>query len=156
MGPHGVECTPGEEIAASLARARLVPVLRVRRKVAAVRSVVIVVGSSPACGMLAAGLLRTGLWPTAEVSILPVADYRAGVAAAVEAQAELLRVAGRKVRLLPSLELDFELADIGPRLATFDAAVLSCLSTHHGGLFDMVRNCAHEAVAHTVPVVLLP
>lgn len=156
MGPHGVECTPGEEIAASLARARLVPVLRVRRKVAAVRSVVIVVGSSPACGMLAAGLLRTGLWPTADVSILPVADYRAGVATAVEAQVELLRAAGRKVRLLPSLELDFELADIGPRLATFDAAVLSCLSTHHGGLFDMVRNCAHEAVADTVPVVLLP
>lgn len=156
MGPHGVECAPGEEIAASLARARLVPVLRVRRKVAAVRSVVIVVGSSPACGVLAAGLLRTGLWPTADVSILPVADYRAGVAAAVEAQAELLRAAGRKVRLLPSIEIDFELADIGPRLATFDAAVLSCLSTHHGGLFDMVRNCAHEAVADAVPVVLLP
>lgn len=156
MGPHGVECAPEEEIAASLARARLVPVLRVRRKVAAVRSVLIVVGSSPACGMLAAGLLRTGLWPTAEVSILPVADYRPGVAAAAEAQAELLRAAGRKVRLLPSLELDFELADLRPRLAAFDAAVLSCLSTHHGGLFDMVRSCAHDVVSDTVPVVLLP
>jgi hypothetical protein len=120
------------------------------------RSVLMVVGSSPACGMLAAGLLRTGLWPNAEVSILPVADYRAGVAAAVEAQAELLRAAGRKVRLLPSIELDFELQDLRARLATFDAAVLSSLSTQHGGLFDMVRNCAHEAVADTVPVVLLP
>ncbi len=156
MGPHGVECAPGEEIAASLARARLVPVLRVRRKVAEVRSVLIFVGASPACGMLAAGLLRTGLWPTADVSILPVADYRAGVAAAVEAQAALLRAAGRKVRLLPSLDLEFERQDLQPRLATFDAAVLCCLSTHHGGLFDMVRNCAHEAVADTVPVVLLP
>jgi hypothetical protein len=96
------------------------------------------------------------MWPNAELSIRPIADYRAGVAAAVEAQAELLRAAGRKVRLLPSLELEFELQDVRPRLAAFDAAVLSCLSTHHGGFLDMVRHCAHEAVADTAPVVLLP
>lgn len=156
MGPHGVACAPGEEICASFARARLVPVLRVRRKVSEVRSVLLVVGTSHACGTLAAGLLRTGLWPNAALSILPVADYRPGVAAAVEAQAELLRAAGRMVRLLSSLELEFDLDDLRPRLATFDAAVLSCLSTHHGGFFDMVRNCAHETVADTVPIVLLP
>jgi len=156
MGPHGVECAPGEEISASLARARLAPVLRVRRNTAQVRAVLLLVGSSPGCGALAAGLLRSGLWPAAALSILPVADYRPGVAASAAAQAELLRLAGRRVRVLPSIELEFELEDLRPLLATFDAAVLSCLSTHHGGFFDMVRNCPHEAVADTVPLVLLP
>jgi hypothetical protein len=156
MGPHGVECSPSEELAASLARARLVPVLRIRRMVAEVRSVLIVVGPQPACGMLAARLLRTGFWPNAEITILPVADHRAEVAALVEAQAELLRAAGRKLRILPPLESDFDLAVLRSRLATFDAAVLSCLSTLQGGLFDMVRNCPYEAVSDNVPVVLLP
>jgi hypothetical protein len=156
MGPHGVECSPSEELAASLARARLVPVLRIRRMVAEVRSVLIVVGPQPACGMLAAGLLRTGFWPNAEITLLPVADHRAEVAALVEAQAELLRAAGRKLRILPPLESDFDLAVLRSRLATFDAAVLSCLSTLQGGLFDMVRNCPYEAVSDNVPVVLLP
>jgi monovalent cation/proton antiporter MnhG/PhaG subunit len=156
MGPHGVECSPSEEIAASLARARLVPVLRIRRMVAEVRSVLIVVGSQPACGMLATGLLRTGFWPNAEITILPVADHRADIAALVEAQAEILHAAGRKLRILPPLEPDFDLAALCSRLATFDAAVLSCLSTLQGGLFDIVRNCPYEAVSDTVPVVLLP
>jgi hypothetical protein len=156
MGPHGVECSPSEELAASLARARLVPVLRIRRMVAEVRSVLIVVGPQPACGMLGARLLRTGFWPNAEITILPVADHRAEVAALVEAQAELLRAAGRKLRILPPLESDFDLAVLRSRLATFDAAVLSCLSTLQGGLFDMVRNCPYEAVSDNVPVVLLP
>jgi hypothetical protein len=124
--------------------------------VAEVRSVLIVVGSQPACGMLATGLLRTGFWPNAEITILPVADHRADIAALVEAQAELLHAAGRKLRILPPLEPDFDLAALCSRLATFDAAVLSCLSTLQGGLFDIVRNCPYEAVSDTVPVVLLP
>ena len=156
MGPHGVECQPGDEIAASLARARLIPVLRVRRRVADVRSLLLVVGSSPACGALAVRLLRTGLWPGAAISILPVADDRPMVAEAVEAQAEFLRAAGRRLRVLAALDPDFGVDDLRPLLATCDAAVLSCLSTRHGGVFDMVRNCAHETVADSVPIVLLP
>lgn len=156
VGAHGVACTPGEEIAASLARSRLVPVLRVRRTVTAVRSVLLVVGSAPACGTVAAGLLRIGLWPNATLSILPVTADRPGVAAAVAAQAELLRAAGREVRLLSPLEGEFEVDAFRLRLSTFDAAVMSCLSTHHGGVFDMLHSCAHEVVADVVPIVLLP
>lgn len=154
MGPHGLESAPGEEVAASLVRARLVPVLRVRRMVADVRSVVILVGSSPACGMLAAGLLRAGVWPQAQLTILPVADHHAGDAAA--AQVDLLRAAGRATRLMPALAPDFDAEELRVKLAGFDAAVLSCLSTRNGGVFDMVRNCPHEVVADRVPVVLLP
>jgi hypothetical protein len=74
----------------------------------------------------------------------------------VEAQAELLRAHGRAVRILPSVDLDFEAPDLRGRLTRFDAAVISCLSTRYGGFFDSIRNCAHEITADTVPITLLP
>jgi hypothetical protein len=122
----------------------------------AVREVVLVVGASEACGALAARLLRSGVWPSAALSILPVADHRPVVRAMVDAQAELLRAHGRAVRILPAVDLDFEAPDLRARLTRFDATVMSCLSTRHGGFFDSIRNCAHEVAAETVPVTLLP
>jgi monovalent cation/proton antiporter MnhG/PhaG subunit len=155
-GPHGLPCEPGEEIAASLARARVAPILRVHRQPGAVREVILVIGASEACGALATGLLRSGLWPQAGISILPVADDRRGIRAMVEAQAELLRAHGRRVAVLPSIDLDFEAPDLRSRLSRYEVAVMSCLSTRHGGFFDSIRNCAHEVTATTVPVTLLP
>lgn len=156
IGPHGHESHPGHETAAAVAAARIAPVLRVSRRPAAIRGVLLVVGSSPHCGGLAAGLLRSGLWPAAPVSILPVADHRRGVRDMVEAQAELLREHGRRVAVLASIDLDFEVDDLRARLAFFDAAVVSCLSMRYGGFFDSIRNCAFETTAETVPLVLLP
>lgn len=156
IGPHGVESHPGHEIAATLAGARVAPVLRVRQLPDPVRGVLLVVGSSLRCGSLAAGLLRIGLWSAAPVSILPVADYRRGVREMVEAQAELLREHGRRVAVMAPIDLDFEVDDLRARLAFFDAAVVPCLSTRYGGFFDTVRNCAFETTAETVPLVLLP
>jgi len=155
-GPHGLPCEPLEEIASALARVRAVPVLRVAHRRGAVREVVLVVGASEACGALAARLLRSGVWPSAALSILPVADHRPVVRAMVDAQAELLRAHGRAVRILPAVDLDFEAPDLRARLTRFDATVMSCLSTRHGGFFDSIRNCAHEVAAETVPVTLLP
>jgi monovalent cation/proton antiporter MnhG/PhaG subunit len=156
VGPHGPESDPGHETAAALARGRIAPVLRVRRRPVAVRGVLLVVGAAPGCGGLAAGLLRSGLWPAAPVSILPVADHRHGVAEMVAAQADLLRAHGRRVAVMPSLDLDFEADELRARLAFFDAAVVSCLSTRYGGFFDSIRNCAFETTAETVPLILLP
>jgi hypothetical protein len=156
IGPHGPESHPGQETAAALAGSRIAPVLRVRRRPLSVRGVLLVVGSSPACGALAAGLLRSGLWPSAPVSILPVADYRRGVREMVEAQAELLRVHGRRVAVMSSIDLDFEADELRARIAFFEAAVVPCLSTRYGGFFDSVRNCAFETAAETVPLILLP
>ncbi|PWS39007.1 hypothetical protein DFH01_07115 [Falsiroseomonas bella] len=155
-GPHGAEAEPGMEIAASLARARVAPVLRVARRPGDVRAVLLLVGSSPACGALAAGLLRTGLWQGAPVAILPVGDDRPGVAEMVSAQAELLRAHGRKVTVLASLDLDFEQEELRRLLSRYDGAVMSRLSNRHGGFFDSIRNCAFETTADTVPVILLP
>ncbi|MGX9963548.1 monovalent cation/H(+) antiporter subunit G [Roseomonas sp. F4] len=156
IGPHGTESELGMEIAASLARARVVPVLRVRQRPERVRGVVLVVGHSARCGGLAAGLLRSGLWPQAAIAILPVADDRAGVAAMVAAQADLLRAHGRRVSVRRSVDLDFEVDELRQTLAHFDLAVMSCLSTRHGGFFDSLRGCAFETAAETVPLTLLP
>jgi monovalent cation/proton antiporter MnhG/PhaG subunit len=156
-GPHGVCRDPRDEIASGLARARVAPVLRVaRRPSGPVRNVILVVGSADACGALAAGLLRSGLWPQAAVAIQPVDGDRSAVRAMVDAQAELLRAHGRAVSVLPSVDPDCEAADLGARLVRYDAAVMSCLSTRRDGVLDSIRNCAHEVTAETVPMILLP
>ncbi len=155
-GPHGAESDPGHETAAALAAAHILPVLRVRRRPLSMRGVLLVVSSSPGCGALAGGLLRSGLWSSAPVSILPVAPDRRGVREVVEAQAELLRDHGRRVAVMAPIDLDFEVEELRARLACFDAAVVSCLSTRYGGFFDSIRGCAFETTAETVPLILLP
>jgi monovalent cation/proton antiporter MnhG/PhaG subunit len=155
-GPHGAPVEPGLELAASLAHARVVPVLRVRQWPRRIRAVLLVVGETPACGALAAGLLRSGLWATAPVSILPVAEERPGVVAMVNEQAELLRMNGRRVAILPALDADFDMAEARRLLARFDASVMARLSSRHGGILDSLRICAFETVADSVPVTLLP
>lgn len=156
-GPHGFPCDPRDEIASDLARARVAPVLRVaRRTPRPVRDVVLLVGASDTCGGLAAGLLRSGLWPQAAVTIQPVAEERPGVRVMVEAQAELLRAHGRRVAILPAIDADFDAADLRARVARFNAAVSSCLSTRSEGVLDSMRICAHEVTTDIVPVTLLP
>lgn len=155
-GPHGMPAEPAMELAASLAHARVVPVLRVRQWPRHVRAVLLVVGDSPACGALAAGLLRSGLWATAPVSILPVAEESQGAVAMANEQAELLRRHGRSVAVLPALDADFDMAVAQRLLARFDAAVMARLSSRHAGMLDSLRICAFETVADTVPVTLLP
>jgi hypothetical protein len=144
------------EIAASLARARVAPVLRVARRPADVRSVLLLVGDSPVCGALAAGLLRTGLWHGAALSILPVGEEQPGVAEMVTAQAELLRAHGRRVTVLAPLDPDADQEAWRRLLLRSDAAVMARLSSRHGGVLDSIRRCAFETASDTMPLVLLP
>lgn len=154
MGPHGPVDDAGMEIAAALAEARVVPLLRVRHLPGPVRSVLLLVGTSPGCGMLAAGLLRSGLWPSAAISILPVDE--AAAAGPAMAQAELLHSHGRQAMLLPPASADTDMAALRPLLAGSEAAVMARLSTRQGGVFDSFRFCPFEATAGTVPLTLLP
>lgn len=156
VGPDGEERPPAEEVAALLSGLRRVPVLRVRRRVPLVRAALLVVGATPTCGALAAGLVRTGLWQDAALSILPVGGDRPGVAAAAEAQADLLRDHGRRVRVLRGVDLVFEPDDLRPLLACHDAAVLSCLSARAPGFIGQARACAHEEAASATALALLP
>jgi monovalent cation/proton antiporter MnhG/PhaG subunit len=154
-GFHGADAPPAEEFAATLARRSAVPVLRVRGRPAAVRSVLLVVSGTSGCPELARRYLRSGLWPDAALGLLPVADHRPGVRAAIEGQAELLRAHGRRVAVLEPLDLDFEAEALAREARRFDAAAMSCLSDR-GGWFGAVRNCPFEVVSAEVPVTLLP
>ena len=59
------------------------------------------------------------------------------------------------MRVLSSLSLDFEAADLVDLVSSFPAAVLGQLSNRIG-ISGAVRNDAHEVVAQVVPMVLLP
>ncbi|MBD0274599.1 MAG: hypothetical protein ICV73_22045 [Acetobacteraceae bacterium] len=156
VGENGAASPPAREVAAVLARARSCPVLRVRRKPAAMRGWLLLVAGAPGCGRLAAGLLRSDPWPSAAVSILPVADYRPRIRRMVEAQAELLRAHGRPVSVMRPVDLDFEGPELAARIGRFDAAVASGLSDRGVWPFGVVRACAQETVAGTVPLLLIP
>lgn len=155
-GPHGLACGPEEEIAGAVARAHILPVLRVRQRPEAVRRAMLLVGDTPGCGALAAGLLRSGLWPAAEVAVLPLGEDRPALRDLSAAQASLLEAHGRRVTLLPALDSDADVIGLRARLARCDLAVMSCLSTRHGGVFDSLRVCLHEEASERVPLVLLP
>lgn len=120
------------------------------------RGWLLLVAGAPGCDRLAAGLLRSGLWPSAAVSILPVAGYRPRIRAMVEAQAELLRAHGRTVSIMKPIDLDFEAPELAGRIGRFDAAVASGLSNRACWPFGMVRDCALETVAETAPLLLVP
>lgn len=154
-GFHGGDASPAEEFAAVLAHRSAVPVLRVRSRPAAVRSVLLVVSGTSGCPGLARRYLGSGLWPDAAVGLLPVADHRPGVRAAIEGEAELLRAHGRRVAVLEPVGLDFEAEALAREARRFDAAAMSCLSDR-GGWFGAVRNCPFEVVSAEVPVTLLP
>lgn len=156
VGMDGAPSPPAREVAAVLARAQTCPVLRVRRRPAAMRGWLLLVAGAPGCGRLAAGLLRSDPWPSAAVSILPVADYRPRVRRMVEAQAELLRAHGRPVSVMRPIDLDFEGPELAGRIGRFDAAVASGLSDRGCWPFGAVRTCSLETVAGTVPLLLVP
>jgi monovalent cation/proton antiporter MnhG/PhaG subunit len=156
IGPHGPESEPGHELAAALATGRVAPVLRVRELPETVRGVVLIVGDAPGSGALAAGLLRSGLWSAAPISILPIGEERSSLREMVEAQAELLREHGRRVAVMAPIDAAAAPEELRARLVFFDAAVVPCLSTCYGGVLDSLRHCAFETTARTVPLSLLP
>jgi monovalent cation/proton antiporter MnhG/PhaG subunit len=156
IGPSMFEVPPADELASLLARRTATPILRVRRRPAEIRSVVMVVGSTPECWNLAGGLVRSGLWPSLPVSLLPVAERGpdGGAAAAVAEQAGLLRAHGHGVTVLdPAAPGDA--AALASRVAGFDLAVMARLS-NRSGWFGSLRSDPFETVAAVVPVTLLP
>jgi monovalent cation/proton antiporter MnhG/PhaG subunit len=155
IGPSMFEVPPADELASLLARRTSTPILRVRRRPAEIRSVVIVVGGTPDCWNLAGGLVRSGLWPSLPVSLLPVAERGPdGGAAAVAEQAGLLRAHGHGVTVLDPVAPG-DAAALASRAAGFDLAVMARLS-NRSGWFGALRSDPFETVAGVAPVTLLP
>jgi hypothetical protein len=145
------------EVAARIVLGSNVPVLRVSRRPLAADQILIVIDNTPQCWRLAQTLEQVCLWPNARLVILPIGCDRPLVEEIVRAQIDYLKRSGgpRRVRVLSSLSLDFEAADLVDLVSSFPAAVLGQLSNRIG-IFGAVRNDAHEVVAQVVPMVLLP
>jgi hypothetical protein len=143
------------EVAEFLVRRGHFSILRVSRKPLNVGKVVLVVSSTGRCSQLAHGYLELGLWPEANISILPIGHYRPRVLENVRQQFHLLQTGGRDVALLPPIDLDFEVEDLEQILSPFHAAVIGHLS-YRAGWFDSVRYDPFEVVASRVPVALIP
>ncbi|MFC1458103.1 hypothetical protein ACETIH_15570 [Microvirga arabica] len=155
VGMDGGWAEGWSEVAEFLVRRSDVAILRVSRKPLNVRKVVFVLSSTERCSQLARGYLELGLWPEASISILPIGEYRPGVAENVREQLDLLRTRSRNAALLPPIDLDFEAADLEQVLSPFQAAVMGHLS-YRAGWFDSVRSDPFEVVASRAPVVLVP
>ncbi|BBK41338.1 hypothetical protein STVA_13580 [Allostella vacuolata] len=151
----GMAAPPAEELAAQVARARLVPVLRVGRRPATVRRVAILAGASPDCGRLAHGLIHGGLWATARVTVIPIGEQSERAAELARAQVDLLQAHGRTVELGDPLGADHSPAAAAAALRRYDAVVMATLSSG-SGWFGAVRTDLHETAAETVALVLLP
>lgn len=151
---------PAEELASLLIRRTTTPVLRVRRHPPRIRSIVVVVCGTPACRNLAGGLIRSGLWPTLPVSLLPVPRHGSRdeegrmLAEAVDEQAGLLRAHGRSVAVLEAIDPQ-DAGALESRVSGFDVAVMACLS-RKAGPFGALSLDPFEVVAGIVPVTLLP
>lgn len=151
----GMPAVHAEEVASWIARSRLAPVLRVRQFQPAVRSVVILVGMTPACGRLAQAFIHSGLWIGARVTVVPVGLRRPLARKLAEEELALLREHHRDAELGEGIDLDSTTEAVVERFRWYDAAVMGTLSDRVGW-FGAVREDIYELVADTVPVTLLP
>ena len=146
---------PADELAALIARARLVPVLRVNRRPGAVRRVALLVGTSPDCSRLAQGLTHGGLWPEAEVTVIPVGEETAAADTFAQSQIELLLAHGRRAVAGAAITGSHSTEEVATALRRYDAIVMATLSTR-SGWFGAVRTDIHEVAAETCATILLP
>ncbi|MCC7427301.1 MAG: monovalent cation/H(+) antiporter subunit G [Alphaproteobacteria bacterium] len=151
----GRQCDHAEEASSMVARARLAPVLRVLRRPPAVRRVLLLVGTTPACPRLAQGLIRAGLWPDARITVAPASAADPAQARIVAAQVELLQAHGRDAQAGQPLDADGGRAAMLARIRAYDAAVMGALSNRAGWLGALGADL-HETVADTAPLILLP
>ncbi|BBK30376.1 hypothetical protein STHU_10100 [Allostella humosa] len=152
---QGEPARAADELAARMATARLAPVLRVAQAPDSVRRVALLVGGGPGCARLAHAFIHGGLWPQAEVAVIPVGDQPERATAAALGQIELLQAHGRRAAAGDPLDGTMAPVDVATRLRRYDAAIVSALSAN-SGWFGAVRTDIHEVAADTVPLLLLP
>jgi monovalent cation/proton antiporter MnhG/PhaG subunit len=160
IAPAGVDrigepAAYSDEIAMQLSIAGVAPVLRVRRRVTAVRRVMLIVSNAPRSNQLAHALIRSGLWRDATVSVVVVGSSRAETELLAKEQGFLLEQHGFRVIADDPIELDAESEAMTQRLATFEAVVCATLS-QRPGWFGAVREDVHEIAAQRIPLILLP
>lgn len=154
--PAGVDRLGGpatykNEVATEAAASQAVPVLRVNRRPAAVGKVALLVDGGTRSQQLGQGLLRSGLYPGATVTIIPVGPQAEKTATE---QAELLQAHGRQVTIMTPINLSDSADAMWERFVPFDMVAMTTLSAR-SGWFSQMREDAHEIAADTVPMTLL-
>ena len=159
VAPAGVDehdrpaCARSEiATAAVLLTAR--PALRVTRRPLAVTNVVLFTSNTAGCGMLLRRYMELQLWPEARLSILPFGDYRTSVQQNLAQQLTDAKAIGQPLKVLPSVDLDFEVLDLAGSLEPFQVAVIA-QPAPRSGWFDAARNDPIEAVKSFVPMSMI-
>lgn len=155
VDPYGAETSGEGELAHVLAGRRLSPLIRVASTPDAVLRIAVIVADATACARLAQGLLATGLWPKAGVTVIPLTNDPALLALARE-QVEQLQAHDRAAKLGDPVGEDPAPATLRNRFSSYDAAVMSTLSRGKDGLLGVLRDDPVERIAARVPLVLLP
>jgi monovalent cation/proton antiporter MnhG/PhaG subunit len=155
VDPIGEPARHGDQLAARLADAQTAPVLVVRKRPLAVRSVLVVVSDTRRCGRLAQGLIRSGLWRDARINVVAVGEARPQVAMLAAEQADLLEAHGYDVRRLPPIMLDEDHVALEEMVGRADAVVMATMSNRRGW-FGAVRECIHEIASDRAGLILLP
>ena len=151
----GETARPDSELATLVAQARLVPVIRVNRQPGPVRQVAILAGVTSRSARLANGLIHSGLWTDARVTVIPTGDRPEAAQDLARSQIALLRAHGRNANLDDPLSSSLAADVIATRLRRFDVVVTDTLSAR-AGWFTAVRSDVAEIAADIAPVVLLP
>ncbi len=141
-----------DEVAALAASARTGPVLRVSRRPISVSRVALLVDNSSHAQTLAQTFLHSGLYPHAEVTVIPLGQQAAERLA--QEQVELLEAHGRRVLLAPPIGLSEDAKVMQERLQPFDLIAMTTLSDRVGW-FSQIRESAHETAADTASLTLL-
>lgn len=141
-----------DEVATLAASAQTVPVLRVNRRPVAVNRTALLVNNSSRGQTLAQSYLRSGLYPHAGVTVLPLGAQAAERLA--QEQAELLEAHGRNVTLAAPIGLSEDAPVMQERLQPFEVIAMTTLSDRVGW-FSQMRESAHEIAADTAPLTLL-
>lgn len=156
VDPYGAPAQGEAEFAHVVARRRLGPLLRVRARPDSVHRIALIAADPASCGRLAQGLLATGLWPQAEVTVIPVLAEGSAALALAREQVDQLLAHGRKARLGDPIDDAISPSALHNRFSSYDAVVLSSLARPSSGWRAMLRDDPVERIAAEVPLALLP
>ncbi len=156
VDPYGAPAQGEAEFAHVLARRRLGPLLRVRERPDSVHRIALIAADPASCGRLAQGLLATGLWPQAAVTVVPLLSEGSAALALAREQVEQLLAHGRKAKLGEPIDDAAGAEVLRNRFSSYYALVLSSLARPSTGWRAMLRDDPVERIAAQVPLALLP
>lgn len=152
VGQLGTPAAFKDEVATIAASTQIAPVLRVNRQPRTAGHVALLIDDGPRSKTLAKAFAQSGVYPYAEVTLIPLGQNMAEKLA--DEQADLLDAHGRRVTVGSPLSLSDSVGAMQERFLPFEMVAMTTLSAR-GGWFSQLREDAHEVAADTAPMTLL-